>query len=58
MEKEIRNEMLGVLADVNSLISSLELIRDTNKEKAAELVPQLLSAYSLKAQILDKLNRN
>lgn len=58
MEKEIRNEMLGVLADVNSLISSLELIRDTNKEKAAELVPQLLSAYSLKAQILDRLNRN
>lgn len=57
MGKEIRNELLGVLADINNIISSLELDMELHKEKAAELVPQLLSAYSLKAQILDRLSK-
>lgn len=56
MDKSIRNELLSTLADVNEMISSLELCKITGREKAAETTPQLLNAYSLKVRILEQLN--
>lgn len=54
-KKEVRQELLCTLTDVNALISSLELEKVINKRKAVEMAPKLLKAYSVKVRILEQL---
>ena len=58
-DKSARNELLITLQDVKELIGRLEhksKYEINTKEEAAEVLAQLLSAYSLKVQILESLN--
>ncbi len=55
-EKTKRNELLITLADVNNLIEKIENEQNYNAESAINVVRnQLLTAYSLKIQILNNL---
>lgn len=54
-EKTKRNELLITLADVNNLIEEIESEQKYNAESAINLRNQLLTAYSLKVQILNNL---
>ncbi len=57
MDKTIRDNLLGTLADVNELISDLESTYHSRytKEEAAEALPRLLSAYELRVKVLQAL---
>ena len=52
MDKNKRNELLIVLADINELIKKLEANTRIN-EKATDETYQLLKCYELKIKILD-----
>ena len=56
-EKTKRNELLITLADVNNLIKEIEDEQkyNCNAESAINARDQLLTAYSLKVQILNNL---
>ena len=56
-EKTKRNEWLITLADVNNLIKEIEDEQKYNRnaESAINARDQLLTAYSLKVQILNNL---
>jgi hypothetical protein len=54
-EKTKRNELLITLADVNNLIKDIEDEQKYNAESVINLRNQLLTAYSLKVQILNNL---
>ena len=54
-EKTKRNELLITLADVNNLIKEIEDEQKYNAESAINSRNQLLTAYSLKVQILNNL---
>lgn len=54
-EKTKRNELLITLADVNNLIEKIENEQNYNAELAINVRNQLLTAYSLKIQILNNL---
>lgn len=56
-EKTKRNELLITLADVNNLIKEIEDEQkyNHNAESAINARDQLLTAYSLKVQILNNL---
>ena len=56
-EKTKRNELLITLADVNNLIQEIddEQKYNHNTESAINIRNQLLTAYSLKVQILNNL---
>lgn len=54
-EKTKRNELLITLADVNNLIEEIESEQKYNAESAINSRNQLLTAYSLKVQILNNL---
>lgn len=54
-EKTKRNELLITLADVNNLIEKIENEQKYNAESAINTRNQLLTAYSIKVQILNNL---
>lgn len=54
-EKTKRNELLITLADVNNLIEKIENEQKYNVESAINTRNQLLTAYSIKVQILNNL---
>lgn len=53
--KTKRNELLITLADVNNLIEEIESEQKYNAESAINVRNQLLTAYSIKVQILNNL---
>lgn len=54
-EKAKRNELLITLADVDNLIKEIEGEQKYNADLAINSRNQLLTAYSLKVQILNNL---
>ena len=53
--KTKRNELLITLADINNLIEEIESEQKYNAESAINVRNQLLTAYSIKVQILNNL---
>ena len=53
--KTKRNELLITLADINNLIEEIESEQKYNAELAINVRNQLLTAYSIKVQILNNL---
>lgn len=53
--KTKRNELLITLADINDLIEKIESSQKYNAESATNSINQLLTAYSIKVQILNNL---
>lgn len=53
--KTKRNELLITLADVNNLIEDIEDEQKYNAESVINSRNQLLTAYSIKVQILNNL---
>lgn len=54
-EKELRNELLAVLADVKQISESLEFLYQNKHKEATDVADQLLKAYEIKVEVLKAL---